>query len=148
MENRMEKEIAFYFVYFSRWLYSMQTFAILCDPSLQCHFLRTPREIDKIDNYGRVGCHVSKYLHTCTLTFRATSRKIISHMTTDRGRLKLQFRNCAILPRTGAGYPIPFSESTYALCLSEPPKYTMKHEVDFLRRKYYNFFSRLLFTIL
>lgn len=123
MDNKMEKEIAFYFVYFSWWLYPMQTFAILCDPSLQCHFLRTPREIDKIDNYGRVGCHVSKYLHTCTLTFRATSRKIISHMTTDRGRLKLQFRNCAILPRTGAGYSIPFSESTYALCLSEPPKY-------------------------
>lgn len=69
-------------------------------------------------------------------------------MTTDRGRLKLQFRNCAILPRTGASYPIPFSESTYALCLSEPPKYTMKHEVDFRRRKYYNFFSRLLFKIL
>lgn len=44
-----------------------------------------------IDNYARLGCYVRAYAYAHVSNI--TSRKIIFHMKTDRGRLKLQFRS-------------------------------------------------------
>lgn len=44
-----------------------------------------------IDNYARLGCYVRTYAYAHVSNI--TSRKIIFHMKTDRGRLKLQFRS-------------------------------------------------------
>lgn len=91
--------VSFYFVYFSRWLYiwCKRYYVTL---SSVISYARHARSI--IDNYARVGCHVSTYIYVRS-RFKHQGKIIIFHMTTDKGRLKLQFRDCTILSRTGVG---------------------------------------------